>query len=142
MQNIQELTFISQKSLPIKIFILDNGGYHSIRQTQKNYFPGNEVGTSNDDGLCMPDFQKLLPAFGIAVEKIVDLDALKVAFASATFANVEPTAYLIQLDKSQNFEPKLQSRINPDGSMQSPELHDMYPFLTPEELDENIIKPS
>ena len=65
MMNIQELAIIGRLNLPIVIFILNNQGYSSIRQTQKNYFPDNIVGCSDDSGLPFPEFSKLASAFDI-----------------------------------------------------------------------------
>ena len=42
-QNIQELATVAYHKLPLKLFVLSNDGYHSIRQTQTNYFPDNIV---------------------------------------------------------------------------------------------------
>jgi len=139
MQNIQELSVIHKRALPIKIFILENGGYHSINQTQKNYFPDNLNGTSEDDGLCFPDFCKVFPAFGLDIVSLSNIERLDDMFSGQAFKSMNPQSFLIHLDKNQLFEPKLMSRMDSKGKMTSPELHDMYPFLPDEELSSNII---
>jgi acetolactate synthase-1/2/3 large subunit len=50
-QNLQELGTVSVNNLPLKIFIFDNGGYASIRMTQKSYFDGHYVGCDEKTGL-------------------------------------------------------------------------------------------
>ena len=42
-----------------------NGGYHSIRQTQKNFFGEPLIGIGYDSGdLSFPDMEKLSAAYG------------------------------------------------------------------------------
>ena len=65
MMNLQELQTIVGYRLPIKIFVLNNGGYHSIRQTQRNFFPDNVVGCGTESGLTFPDFERVATAFGL-----------------------------------------------------------------------------
>ncbi len=139
MQNIQELITISYLKLPIKIFVLDNNGYHSIRQTQTNYFPDNISGTNDSDGLGFPQFKRLIKSFGINTKNINSIRALRKILKSALFIDANPCAFIIRVDKEQLFEPKLQSRISEDGEIVTPQLHDMYPFLTEKEINENII---
>jgi acetolactate synthase-1/2/3 large subunit len=134
------LATIKHKALPIKIFILDNDGYHSIRQSQMNHFPKNVAGTGSEDGLGFPDFTKVATAFELNSTKVESIEDLKKMIVSDVFLNQEPHIFLLKLDKSQNFEPKLQSRRLSDGSLSSPELHDMAPFLSRNELRKNILK--
>ena len=139
MMNIQELATVKHLKLPIKLFILDNDGYHSIRQTQTNYFPDNIAGTGSGDGIGFPDFAEVTKAFGINSIYINNMSDLKKIFLEEYYTNNLPQAYIIKIDLSQEFEPKLRSKQLEDGSMSTPELHDMYPFLTDEEMKKNII---
>ncbi len=78
MMNLQELQTIVGYRLPVKIFVLNNGGYHSIRQTQRNFFPDNIVGCGVESGLTFPDFGRVAAAFGLAhvrCERHADLAA-------------------------------------------------------------------
>jgi acetolactate synthase-1/2/3 large subunit len=70
MMNLQELQTIAGKKLPIKVFILNNWGYHSIRQTQSSFFSDNIVGCGTDSGLTFPDFEKLAAAFDMPFHRI------------------------------------------------------------------------
>ena len=139
MMNIQEIATMKYKNLPIKLFILGNKGYHSIRQTQKNYFSDNLCGTSENDGLGFPDFIKVGIAFGIKSKKISSIDELKKHIKSKDFNNSSPQIIYVELDEKQNFEPKLQSRKLEDGSLLTPELHDMFPFLSEKEIKDSLI---
>ena len=139
MMNIQEIATMHYKKLPIKLFILGNKGYHSIRQTQKNYFSDNICGTSENDGLGFPDFVKLGKAFGICSREINSLKKLDEVLISKSFKDFSPQIYYVNLNENQRFEPKLQSRKLKNGSLLTPELHDMFPFLSEEEVKENSI---
>lgn len=137
MMNLQELQTIAGNSLPIKIFVLNNDGYHSIRQTQQSYFPDNIVGCGPDSGVSFPDFEKVANAFGIPFRRIEsnsDLDSE----ITATLEGAGPQICEVFLDKDQPFSPKISSRRLEDGSMVSSPLEDMAPFLPREELARNM----
>jgi len=136
--NIQELQTIVGYSLPIKIFILNNQGYHSIRQTQQNYFADNIVGCGPESGVTLPSFEKLAFAYDIPYRSCSNHNDL----ANSITDNINsdgPQICEIVLDLEQGFEPKLSSRRLEDGSMVSSPLEDMYPFLSREELNSNMI---
>lgn len=128
MMNLQELQTIAGERLPIKIFVLNNDGYHSIRQTQQSYFADNIVGCGPDSGLSFPDFVKLAHAFGLPTSRVESHAALGEAIAGA-IAGDGPSLCEVIIDKRQGFAPKLASRRLDDGTMVSPALHDMAPFL-------------
>jgi acetolactate synthase-1/2/3 large subunit len=136
MLNLQELQTIAGGNLPIKVFILNNDGYHSIRQTQQNYFPDNVVGCGPDSGLTFPSFERLAAGFGIAAARVATHAGLKEAIRAALVSE-GPYLLEVMLDKAQQFAPKLASRRLADGTMVSPPLEDMAPFLSREELAEN-----
>lgn len=140
MMNIQELSTVSFLALPLKIFILDNSGYHSIRQSQMSNFPDNVAGTRDTDGLGFPDFIRVAGAFDLKSTVVTSTIELKEVLCSDDFLNSYPHVFVLKLDTDQNFEPKLQSRKLLDGSMATPELHDLAPFLDREELKSNIIE--
>ena len=135
--NVQELQTVATHHLPVKIFVLRNGGYLSIRQTQTGFFQGRLIGTGASSGVTFPEMMKVGAAYGIpsfAVETMSDLEMVK-----AELAKPGPSLFDVQLDVAQEFEPRLRSRILPDGTIQTPNLEDMYPFLSPEELAENML---
>jgi acetolactate synthase-1/2/3 large subunit len=134
--NIQELQTIVHHGLPVKIFVLDNGGYLSIRQTQVNFF-GNLVGESPSSGVSFPDMEKLAAAYGIAASRIdteQDFSRIREILDAPG-----PALCRVNLDPAQEFEPRLKSRQLPDGTLVSPNLEDMFPFLSPEELSSNLL---
>ncbi len=139
MMNLQELATIQYKKLPIKIFILNNDGYHSIRQTQKNFFPDNIAGTSKNDGIGFPDFKKIGKAFNIKSYQINTIEDLKNIFNKGHFNNNKPAIYVLKIEKKQDFQPKLKSRVGSNGKITTPELHDMWPFLSKKEIKTNLI---
>ncbi len=140
MMNLQELQTIAGRGLPVKIFVLNNSGYHSIRQTQQNFFADNIVGCGTDSGLSFPDFGRLAAAFGLPFQRCADHAGLAAAIA-ATLAAPGPALCEIMLDLRQAFAPKLSSRRLDDGRMVTSPLEDMAPFLSREELRENMIVP-
>ena len=140
MMNLQELETIVGQRLPIKLFILNNNGYHSIRQTQQNYFPDNVVGCGPESGLTFPDFQKLGAAFGFPVNRAADHQGLRAAIGQ-TLEGAGPQLCEVILDQAQPFAPKLSSRRLKDGRMVTSALEDLAPFLPREELAENMLIP-
>lgn len=135
--NIQELQTVVGYNLPIKLFVLNNGGYLSIRQTQTGFFKGRKIGESAESGVTFPAMKKIGEAYGIpsfTIEKADDL-----AIVQRELESEGPTLFDVHLDPAQEFEPRLRSRILPDGKILTPNLEDMYPFLSEEELTENMI---
>lgn len=128
MMNLQELAYIGGHDLPIKVVLLNNRGYHSIRQTQKNYFPDNPVGCGIESGLPFPDFSKLAAGFGISYLRLDNETELERTIANFTDHN-GPTLLEVILDLEQEFAPKLASKKLEDGSMITAELEDMTPLL-------------
>jgi acetolactate synthase-1/2/3 large subunit len=135
--NIQELQTMAHHQLPIKLFVLNNDGYLSIRSTQKNFF-GRVMGESASSGVSFPDFVKVGNAYGIPsvrIERAAEMDKVQAALASSGPALIE-----VMLDPQQEFEPRSRSKVLPDGTIVSPPLEDMYPFLPPDELAENKVR--
>lgn len=133
--NIQELQTVYHHQLPVKILVLNNGGYLSIRQTQSNFF-GLLIGAGPESGVSTPDYVKVASAYGIPALRIESVDDMP-RFWEAVDAP-GPAVLDIVLDTKQEFEPRLKSRILPDGKIVSPALEDMFPFLDAEELKSNL----
>ncbi len=133
MMNLQEIQTVRTNNLPIKIIILDNDGYHSIRQTQNNFFPGREVGCGPTSGLGFPNWYYLGDAFDIPVTTIYNLDQLN-RWLKIFIEGDGPSILVVKIDKNQEFSPRLKSRRLDDGTMETPPLHDMWPFLSREDL--------
>jgi acetolactate synthase-1/2/3 large subunit len=137
--NIQELQTIVYHNFNIKIFVLNNGGYLSIRSTQANFFQGNYVGESERSGVSFPDILKVGEAYGITVKRIDKIDFH--AEIEAVLNTPGPVICEVVVDDNQQIEPKLSSRQLPNGRIVSPPLEDLYPFLNRDELKENMLIP-
>ena len=141
MMNLQELQTILTNRLPIKIFLINNSGYHSIRITQTNLFNKNFVGIGPESGdLSFPDYQKIAVAFGYpyfsarsnaemmrVVDEVLKMDG--------------PVFTEIFTDTEQVWEPKSSAKRLPDGTLVSPPLEDLAPFLPREELKKQMFIP-
>ncbi len=139
--NLQELQTIIHHRMPIKIFLINNGGYHSIRQTQKNYFGEPLVGIGVDSGdLSFPDMEKLAWAYGYPYLRAEHNSQLGTAIEQA-LAMEGPVICEVIVSMDQNFEPKSAAKRLPDGTMVSPPLEDLSPFLADEEMDANMLIP-
>ena len=139
MMNLQELQTILTNRLPVKIFLINNGGYHSIRQTQNNLFGEHtKVGIGPESGdLDFPDFEKIAKAFGypyFAAHSNVEMKET-VEEALRTDGAVFCEIFVSPL---QNFEPKSATKRLENGELFSPPLEDLAPFLPREELLENL----
>lgn len=140
MQNLQELQTIVGQQIPVKIFLYNNFGYHSIRQAQQAYLNGYSVGCGPDSGVTFPEFAKIAAAFGLAYISTSDHADMADAIAK-TLATPGPAICEVFIDKEQNFSPKVSSRRLEDGSMVTAPMEDLAPFLSREELQENMLIP-
>ncbi|OIN56367.1 thiamine pyrophosphate-binding protein [Arsenicibacter rosenii] len=138
MMNIQELQTISGKNIPAQIFIYNNQGYHSIRQTQHNFFKDNIVGCGTESGLTFPDFAKIAEAFDFPYYSISNHTELREQLGKIMQTKGRFICE-VKLDLAQQFSPKLTSIKLEDGSMVTSPMENMWPFLPKEELEGNMI---
>ncbi len=143
--NLQELQTIIHHRMAIKIFVINNNGYHSIRQSQQNFFEGALVGVGTDSGfkgpdLSFPSMEKLAGAYGYPYFCARHNSQLAQAIEGA-LAVPGPAICEVMVSTDQNFEPKSSARKMPDGTITSPPLEDLAPFLPEEEMDANMIIP-
>lgn len=145
--NLQELQTIISHQLPIKIFVINNGGYHSIRQTQTNLFRGEPlVGIGVDSGmggvqdLSFPDMEKIAHAYGFPFIRAHHNEELHDA-VTKTLATDGPAICEIMVTLTQQFLPKSAAKRLPDGSIISPPLEDLAPYLSDEEMARIMIVP-
>lgn len=139
MMNLQEMQTIVQNKLPVRFVVFSNDGYGAIRQTCKNFFQGRYIGCTPDTGVSFPDFRDVAHTFG-----------MEYRICKSNAEVEESVKWLTKSDKPvllevcQKFDdpvtPKVMSRLDENGKMQSPALQDMYPFLEQEELDELMWK--
>jgi acetolactate synthase-1/2/3 large subunit len=135
--NIQELQTVVHHHLPLKIFVLNNSGYLSMRMTQSGFF-GRLTGESASTGASFPDMVKVACAYGIPsirIDRESQLGEIDRALVASGPALVD-----VVIDPNQEFEPRSKAKQLPDGRIVSPNLEDMYPFLDETELMDNVIK--
>ena len=141
MMNLQELQTIVTNELPVKIFIINNEGYHQPRQTERNFFVGKLVGVGPESGdLGFPDYGKVATAFGMPYVRIGSNAELEDGIAK-TLATERYAICEVFVTTTQKFEPKNLAKKLPDGTIVSPPLEDMAPFLPREELAKNMFVP-
>jgi len=136
--NIQELQTIKGYNLPVKIFVLNNDGYVSMRQTQSAFFEGRNVACDRKSGVTFPDILKVAQAYGYSVESIKNHEGME-AKIRKVLDSADSVLCEVMLSPEQKFVPKVASLIKEDGKMVSKPLEDMYPFLSREEFLSNII---
>jgi len=136
--NIQELAVISGHKLPVKLFVVNNSGYASIRNMQNNHFNGNFVGCDSGSGLFLPDMQGIAKAYGIAYLSADTVDGLDGA-VKASLEMDGPVLCEVVVDTECFVSPRTATRVLEDGSMRSSRLEDMAPFLGGDELMSSVI---
>lgn len=136
--NIQELQSIKHHKLPIKIFILNNQGYSSMKLTQTTFFNKNFIGCNESSGISFPDNSKLADLYGLkyfkidSTSKMTDVIKKILSYSGGVLCEV-------MLTKDYVIAPKLTSERRPDGSMVTKPLEDLYPFLDRDEFLSNMI---
>ena len=134
MMNIQELATVAHNKLNVKLIILNNNGYLSIRQTQRNLFQPPFIGIDSESGVGFPSFEKLADAFGLKYFRI-DHENTSDEILKQVLDSDGPCVCEAVVDPNQNFEPKSSSKALPAGRIVSPSLDDMAPFLAREEFE-------
>lgn len=137
--NIQALSVISGRKLPIKVFISNNGGYGSIMNMQRNHFESRYVGANEESGLFLPDFEILAKAYNVPCVTIEKSEDLKQKIAEILDMD-GPVLVNVYTDPMCVVSPRATSKVQPDGSMVSTPLEDLYPFLPELELKQELEK--
>ena len=140
-QNLQELGTVVSNNLNIKIFLMSNDGYASIRTSQKSYFNGNYLGCDTKTGLQLPKWEDIAKAFNLKCISVNSTNIWDKRMVDA-FSNKYPVLFIVDIDPEQPYLPKVTSRILEDGSMVSNPISSMFPPLSKEieiELGLNLI---
>lgn len=137
--NIQELQTVAHYLPPITLFVLNNGGYVSMRQTQDSFFGGQYVGCSESSGMSCPDFVQIARAYGLPAMRIEGSDFNDALIRA--LAEPAPLVVEVMLDRGHTFHPKLSSVRLPDGRIVSKPLEDLSPLLPRDEFLANMIVP-
>jgi acetolactate synthase-1/2/3 large subunit len=141
MMNIQELATAAHHNLNLKIFLLDNGGYLTIKQTQQLGFEGRLMGVNKETGLSFPHWATVMAGFGIGWEFLNNnhrnhygnpfKDGLR-----SILRTKGPYVTICRMNPDQPQAPRSVNRRNPDGTMNPTKLEDAFPFLDPAEVEE------
>ena len=140
--NLQDLQTIVFHKLPIKLFVVNNAGYHSMRQTEGNLFPDKTpVGIGPETGdLSFPELSRIANAYGIPYFSARHNNEVDETINTALSA-VGPIICEVFVVTDQKFEPKSATKKLPDGTLVSPPLEDLAPFLPREELERIMVIP-
>jgi acetolactate synthase-1/2/3 large subunit len=132
--NSQELPLIANLKLPIKFFVLNNGGYGSIRATQTNYFECRYMACDASSGLFLPDLEKLALCMEISFMRISSQDDLIESVQSA-LAGPAPMICEVLMAPGQFTQPKVSSKQIGNGQMRTMPMEDLWPFLDRDEFN-------
>ena len=135
--NIQELATIAHYKLPVKIFVFNNLGYKSIRDTQNNLFEGRLVGADISTGVSNPDFSKLAQAYNLSYEYIKNNNEIR-SKVKKVINKDGPVLCEVNIAYNQPRIPRSSTFQRPDGTLESRPLEDLFPFLPREEIWENM----
>jgi acetolactate synthase-1/2/3 large subunit len=132
--NIQELETVRRLQLPVKYFVLDNGGYRSIVAMQRGHFQGRLVGSESSSRLTMPDTGRIAEAYGIPA-LYVDSHAELESVLRDVLSRPGPVVCVVKTSVDEKTAPKVTSEVRSDGSIVSKPMEDMWPFLERAEFD-------
>ena len=136
--NVQELQTVRRLGLPIKIFVLNNGGYASIRSSQRQHFDGL-LAADPSSGLTLPSVERLSHAYGLPFAR-ASVDAEVDDVVARVLNELGPVLCELVVDPDLATQPRLASRVAEDGSISSSPLEDLWPFLERDELAENMLE--
>lgn len=138
--NLQELQTIKNYDLPLKLFVYNNGGYLSIKLTQKAFFNGNFVGSEAGSGIVLPDLEKLAAAYGLPFRRFRN-NAEAEKYLPGVLSHSGPVIVEVMTDPFEVLSPKAASKQLSDGRIVSAPLEDLSPFLPRDEFFANMFIP-
>ncbi len=138
--NLQELATLKAFNLPICLIIMNNAGYASIRNTQRNYFSGRYVGTGPEAGLWLPELEELARTYHLPFMRISDARELASGLREA-LSKPRPVVVDVRLVPNETLSPKVAALPQPDGSIISMPMEDMSPLLPLEVLEREMMVP-
>lgn len=139
--NAQELATLARLGLPVKIFVLDNQGYGSIRASQNAHFAGHRVACDAGSGLVLPDSEALARAYGLPTARLEHNHELAGPGLQELLTAPGPLVCTVRLSPDQATVPRAVSYQRPDGSMATKPMEDLFPFLDREEFRANLLVP-
>lgn len=138
MMNLQELHTIVENELPIKIVIFNNDGYLMIKHTQKLFFKSHYVSVDKKTGIGLPDFSKLLPAFGYDYYSLKVWDSFDET-VSNFLSNPKMAVLEVFMDPEQDFIPKVKGVVQEDNTILAPPIEEMSPLLPLDVIQKEMI---
>jgi acetolactate synthase-1/2/3 large subunit len=138
--NVQELATLSAQKLPVCLFVMNNGGYASIRNTQRNYFSGRYLGSDAASGLGQPDLKALAAGYGVGYARIDDAADLA-AQLERVMELPRPCLIDVHLQADEVLQPKCAAIPQPGGGMLSMPLEDMSPLMSLVDLRHEMMVP-
>ena len=133
LMNVQELATLKHADLPVKIFILNNDGYGSIKSSQDRYFEGRRLGTDKTSGLGLPDLERMIRGFEINFFQIATREELSFIVKQA-LSKQGPVVIEIKVDPDQTTEPRTFTEIDNNGLFVTSPMEKLTPLLSDEEL--------
>ena len=140
LMNLQEILTLKISKKPFKLFILNNNGYASIRNTQKNYFDGRYIASGPESNLFLPDITKIFSSIGISAIKVKSINNLPGAI-DKVLKSKKSIVCDISLKQNETLWPKSAAIPQKNGSMLSMPLEDMSPLLSRKKLKSEMIYP-
>lgn len=128
-QNMQEMGTVVRNNLNLKLFLIDNGGYGTIKNSQRASFDGNFIGCDSESGLLLPKWETFFLSFGIHATVLTPDNKFTSDFEEKMKSNT-PQVFIVKIDPNQEFYPKIVSKKNENGQIVSNPLHLMNPPLT------------
>ena len=136
--NIQELELLKRYQLPVKLFVLNNNGYASIKATQNRFFGGHLVACNPSSGLTLPDTIKIAEAYGLKTFKLNNQNDLEKKVQEILEVQ-GPVVCEVLVNPDLLTQPKVSSEVKPDGRIVSKPMEDLWPFLDREEFKANMM---
>ncbi len=138
LMNVQELATLKYNNLPVKIFVLNNNGYGSIKTSQDRYFQGRRLGTDKESGLGLPNMEKMVKGFEINYFQIANRSELRVTMSQA-LKTKGPAVIEIRIDPDQITEPRTYTEIDKSGSFTTSPMEKLSPILAEGELNAALL---
>lgn len=135
--NIQELETIKRLKLPLKLFVLNNNGYGSIRMMQNRHFKGRLVACDPTSGLTLPELEKIAKAYGLKYLRLNSTKNIK-GIIGKVLNTKGPVVCEVYVDPMQETIPRVSSKLLPDGRIISVSMEDLYPFIARDDFEKNM----
>lgn len=135
--NIQELELLKRYQLPVKLFVLNNNAYASIRATHNKFFNQYLVACDPSSGLTLPDTLKIAQAYGLKTSRIINHDGLEETLKEI-LNSCGPLVCEVTVDPNLLTQPRVSSQVGPDGKMTSSPMEDLWPLLGRDEFKDNM----